>query len=152
MSSYNFDRSNDAQGPPSDGNGNTNTITINPDLSCGGGWICEHRWREIYNMVRFRNTAEGQPVSNWWDNGNNQVAFSRGNKAFLVINNDDFGLSQWFQTGLPQGQYCDVISGNLDQGRCTGTIITVEADGRAQITVTNAQEDPMVAIHVDAKL
>ncbi len=119
-------------------------------------------------MVRFRNAAEGQPVSNWWDNGNNQVAFSRGNKgkwkndsflqsillhlAFIVINNDDFGLSQWFQTGLPQGQYCDVISGNLDQGRCTGTVITVEADGRAQITVTNAQEDPMVAIHVDAKL
>ncbi len=120
-------------------------------------------------MVRFRNTAEGQSVQNWWDNGNNQIAFSRGNKgkrkewfiflidfivrlAFVVINNDDYGLSQWFQTGLPQGQYCDVISGNLDQGRCTGTVITVQGDGRAQITISNSQEDPMVAIHVDAKL
>jgi alpha-amylase len=54
---------------------------LNSDLSCGGGWICEHRWRQIYNMVRFRNTAEGQSVQNWWDNGNNQIAFSRGNKG-----------------------------------------------------------------------
>ena len=51
------------------------------DLSCGGGWICEHRWRQIYNMARFRNTAAFQPVQNWWDNGNNQIAFSRGNKG-----------------------------------------------------------------------
>ncbi len=72
--------------------------------------------------------------------------------AFIAINNDDYGLDQWLQTGLPQGQYCDVISGNLDQGRCTGRIIAVQGDGRAQITITNAQEDPMIAIHVDAKL
>lgn len=50
-------------------------------MTCGGGWVCEHRWRQIYNMVRFRNTAQFQPVQNWWDNGNNQIAFSRGNKG-----------------------------------------------------------------------
>ncbi len=72
--------------------------------------------------------------------------------AFIVINNDDYGLNQWFQTGLPQGQYCDVISGNLEQNRCTGKTITVQADGRASITISNLEEDPMVAIHVNAKL
>ncbi|CAF4582146.1 unnamed protein product, partial [Rotaria sp. Silwood2] len=122
------------------------------DLSCGGGWICEHRWRQIYNMVRFRNTAAFQPVQNWWDNGNNQIAFSRGNKAFIAINNDDHGLDQWLQTGLPQGQYCDVISGNLEQGRCTGKVITVQGDGQTKVTISNIEEDPMIAIHVDAKL
>ncbi|CAF1335032.1 unnamed protein product [Adineta steineri] len=152
MSSYNFDRNNDAQGPPSDSNGNTNSVPINADLSCGGGWVCEHRWRQIYGMVRFRNTASGQPVANWWDNGNNQIAFSRGNRAFIVINNDDSGLNQWFQTGLPQGQYCDVISGNVENGRCTGKTVTVEADGRAPISISNTEADPMVAIHVNAKL
>lgn len=30
MSSYNFDPSNDAQGPPSDASGNTNDVVINP--------------------------------------------------------------------------------------------------------------------------
>jgi hypothetical protein len=29
MSSYNFNRNNDAQGPPSDSNGNTNNVPIN---------------------------------------------------------------------------------------------------------------------------
>lgn len=123
-------------------------------------------------MVRFRNTAQGQPVQNWWDNGNNQIAFSRGNKgkkifavkflsslasissvAFLVINNDDDSqLNQWLPTGLPQGQYCDLISGNLDQGRCTGKTISVQGDGRAQFSISNTDVDPMVAITVDAKL
>lgn len=69
-----------------------------------------------------------------------------------MINNDDFGLSQSFQTGLPQGQYCDLITGNLAQGNCTGKIITVQNDGQAQITVSNNDEDPMVAITIDAKL
>lgn len=152
MSSYNFNRNNDAQGPPSDNNGNTKDVIINSDLTCGGGWVCEHRWRQIYNMVRFRNTAASQAVKNWWDNGNNQIAFSRGNKAFIAINNDDNPLNQWLQTGLPQGQYCDVISGNVEQGRCTGKTITVQADGRASIAVSNTDSDPMIAIHVDAKL
>ncbi|KFO26899.1 Pancreatic alpha-amylase [Fukomys damarensis] len=43
----------------------------------------------LKNMVAFRNVADGQPFSNWWDNGSNQVAFGRGNRAFIVINNDD---------------------------------------------------------------
>ena len=72
--------------------------------------------------------------------------------AFIAINNDDSGLNQWLQTGLPQGQYCDVISGNLDQGRCTGKVISVQGDGRAQLIISNTDQDPMVAIHVDAKL
>jgi len=152
MSSYNFNRNNDAQGPPSDSNGNTNNVIINSDLSCGGGWMCEHRWRQIYNMARFRNAAGFQPVQNWWDNGNNQIAFSRGSKAFIAINNDDNGLDQWLQTGLPQGQYCDIMSGNLEQGRCTGKVITVQGDGRTQITISNSEADPMIAIHVNAKL
>ena len=69
-----------------------------------------------------------------------------------MINNDDQGLNQWFQTGLAQGQYCDIISGYLEQGRCTGKIISVQADGRASITISNSEADPMIAIHINAKL
>lgn len=42
------------------------------------------------NMVHFRNVVSGQPHANWWDNGNNQVAFGRGNRGFIVFNNDDW--------------------------------------------------------------
>lgn len=41
-------------------------------------------------MVQFRNVVNGQPHANWWDNGNNQVAFGRGNRGFIVFNNDDW--------------------------------------------------------------
>jgi len=42
------------------------------------------------NMVIFRNVVDGQPFSNWWDNGSNQVAFGRGDRGFIVFNNDDW--------------------------------------------------------------
>nr|AAA98043.1 amylase [Aeromonas hydrophila] len=41
-------------------------------------WNSEQRRPQIMNMALFRNRTEGTPVSNWWDNGHNQVAFSRG--------------------------------------------------------------------------
>ena len=40
------------------------------------------------NMALFHNRTEGQPVNNWWDNGNNQIAFYRGDKGFVAINNE----------------------------------------------------------------
>ncbi|KAG5285028.1 hypothetical protein AALO_G00033260 [Alosa alosa] len=84
MSSYHWDRNfvngkdqNDWMGPPSHGDGSTKPVPINPDSTCGDGWVCEHRWRQIRNMVAFRNVVNGQHFTNWWDNGSNQIAFGR---------------------------------------------------------------------------
>lgn len=71
MSSFAFDTR--SQGPPHDGNYNTLSPTFGADGACNNGWVCEHRWRQTYNMVAFRNTIEGTSVANWWDNGDNQV-------------------------------------------------------------------------------
>lgn len=79
-------------GPPHDDNYNILPVTVNPNLSCGNGWVCEHRWRSIYNMVKFRNIAKNSPVTDWFDGGESaphQIAFTRGNVAFIAINNDD---------------------------------------------------------------
>ncbi|KAM5257258.1 pancreatic alpha-amylase isoform 5-T5 [Ctenodactylus gundi] len=158
MSSYRWQRNfqngkdvNDWIGPPNN-NGVTKEVTINPDTTCGNDWVCEHRWRQIRNMVVFRNVVDGQPFSNWWDNGSNQVAFGRGNKGFIVFNNDDWSLSTTLQTGLPGGTYCDVISGDKINGDCTGIKVFVSGDGRAHFSISNSAEDPFIAIHTDAKL
>ncbi|PIK42765.1 putative alpha-amylase 4N isoform X2 [Apostichopus japonicus] len=148
MSSFNFHGNTDA-GPPSDGSGNTDSPVINSDGTCAGDWMCEHRWRQIRNMVGFRNTAYGEQLTNWWDNGNQQIAFGRGNKAFIAINNDGYTLSETLQTGLPSGVYCDIITGDLDSGSCTGSTVSVDNSGYAYFNVING-EDPVVAIHVDA--
>ncbi|KAK7796337.1 hypothetical protein U0070_010074, partial [Myodes glareolus] len=40
-------------------------------------------------------------------------------------------LSKTLQTGLPAGTYCDVISGDKIDGKCTGTKVSVGSDGKA---------------------
>jgi alpha-amylase len=118
-----------------------------------GGWVCEHRFRPIGNMVRFRAaTMSSWSVNNWWDNGNNQIAFGRGSAGFVVINREGGTLSRTFQTGLPAGQYCNIISGDHSPalgGTCTGTVVTVDASGNAAITVAAYSA---AAIHVNAKV
>ncbi|KAH0618361.1 hypothetical protein JD844_017485 [Phrynosoma platyrhinos] len=150
---YGFTRDvNDWIGPPSNPDGSTKSVIINPDTTCGNDWVCEHRWRQIRNMVIFRNVVEGQAFTNWWDNNSNQVAFGRGNKGFIVFNNDDWNLSETLQTGLPSGTYCDIISGEKEGNSCTGIRIEVQGDGKAYFQISNSAEDPFVAIHVNAKL
>ncbi|MFB7560286.1 carbohydrate-binding module family 20 domain-containing protein [Streptomyces brevispora] len=89
-------------GPPNGG-------TVNACYS--DGWKCQHAWREIASMVGFRNTARGEAVTNWWDNGGDQIAFGRGSKAYVAINHEGSSLTRTFQTSLPAGDYCDIQSG-----------------------------------------
>ncbi len=103
-------------------------------------------------MAKFRNVADGQQVQNWWDNGFNQIAFSRGNKAFLAIKNDEKGMHVSLKSGMSSGSYCDIISGNKINGSCTGKVITVSNDGTIKIDISSDAEDPMIAIHAESKL
>ncbi|MEV0981376.1 carbohydrate-binding module family 20 domain-containing protein [Streptomyces sp. NPDC049915] len=103
------------------------------------GWKCQHAWREISSMVGFRNAARGEAVTDWWDNGGDQIAFGRGSKAYVVINHETSSLTRTFQTSLPAGDYCDVQSGKG---------VTVNASG--QFTATLGANTAL-ALHVGAK-
>ena len=76
----------------------------------------------------------------------NKAAWSRGGKGFIAISNE----GEWsgtFQTGMPAGQYCNVIQGCATSSGCVGDTITVNSDGSVSITVPSGDE-PMIAIHV----
>lgn len=103
------------------------------------GWKCQHAWPEVASMVKFRNTARGAEVTNWWDNGGNQIAFGRGDKAYVAINHESSSLARTFQTSLPAGDYCDVQSGKG---------VTVNSSG--QFTATLGA-NTAVALHVGAE-
>ena len=75
-----------------------------------------------------------------------QIAFSRGNKGFFAITNHG-SMTETLSTGLPAGDYCNVIQGCPTNNGCTGDIITVGGDGKAVIKITNPEE-PFLAIHV----
>ncbi|XP_046454250.1 alpha-amylase-like isoform X3 [Daphnia pulex] len=134
MSSYYF--TNTDQGPPSNGGYSTADVIINDDGSCGGGWVCEHRWNVMKKMVEFRNAVVGTSMENYWNNGN-AVAFSRGNKGFFAMAKQG-SMSESLQTGLPAGSYCNIIDD------CASSI-QVGADGMAQISINN-YEEPILAV------
>ena len=130
MSSYGF--SNGDQGPPSQ------SVYQNGSAECGGAWICEHRWDSIANMVDFRNVTDGTGVSGWWDNGNNQIAFNRGDKGFVAINREGGKLARTFSTFLPDGNYRNVAG--------DGSCVTVQG-GEVTLDIPAMQA---AALHVGA--
>jgi alpha-amylase len=147
MSSFAFDRSTAAGmalGPPSDNMGHTNSIYApgsktpncapDPHNPAAGSWVCQHRDAFVAPMLAFRKATVGaETITNFWDNGKDQVAFGRGAKGFVVINDEDTALSRAFTTGLPAGNYCDVIAGGLKAGACAGATVAVDATGMATI-------------------
>lgn len=139
-------------GPPADVNGTIITPSINATTEqCVNGWVCEHRWLPIRNMIRFRNVAATAPVSSWWDNGSNQIAFCRGTRGFVAFNNEADGskLKQKLFTCLPSGIYCDAITGELRNGKCSGAVVHVDENGEADISL--ASDVGALAIHVGVK-
>jgi alpha-amylase len=136
MSSYYFESTD--EGPPHNADFSTADVPINADGSCGGGWVCEHRWNAIAKMVRFRNAVAGTDIANYWNTGG-AVAMSRGNKGFFAMAKGG-SMSESLQTGLPAGSYCNIID------NCA-TNVNVGADGTAQITINN-YEEPILAICV----
>ncbi|GGZ10381.1 carbohydrate-binding module family 20 domain-containing protein [Streptomyces poonensis] len=117
-------------GPPSGGQ-------VNACYS--DGWKCQHAWNEISSMVAFRNTARGEAVTDWWDNGGDQIAFGRGSKAYVAINHEGSSLTRTFQTSLPSGDYCDVQSGKA-----------VTVNGSGQFTATLGAQTAL-ALHTGAR-
>ncbi|MEN3540503.1 carbohydrate binding domain-containing protein [Microbispora sp. ZYX-F-249] len=114
-----FTWSNKDGGPPS---ANGGFVT---DTNCSNGqWTCFDR--EMTGMVGFYNAVQGTSVGNWTDNGGNLIAFSRGDKGWVAINNENGSVTRTFTTGLPAGTYPNVAGGGS---------VTVNSGGTASVTV-----------------
>ncbi|KAK7486940.1 hypothetical protein BaRGS_00021756, partial [Batillaria attramentaria] len=128
MSSFEFDDYN--QGPPSNAGYSTR------DGYCQGGWVCEHRWRDIFKLVPFSNAVAGKDVNHVTAN-QDVVAFSRGrNGFFAMISGANF--SGELDTGLPPDDYCEELS-NCD------IILTVDENGKMQVDMRD-DYNPFIAI------
>ncbi|MBB3053039.1 alpha-amylase [Prauserella isguenensis] len=111
------------QAPPSNADG---TVT---DVDCGDeAWTCTTHDPAILGMVGWHNAVKGTQVQNWWSDGANLIAFNRGDKGFVTINNSDEEVTRWFDTGLPAGTYCDDVHDGCRR-------YTVNADGWTRITL-----------------
>lgn len=147
MSSFYFD--DPSQGPPQDSDGQIVSPGIDENGACTNGWVCEHRWNAIANMIKFRSVTDGTLVKSFTNIASNQISFCRGNQGFIAINNSNQNLNATLTACLPDGQYCDVISGDLVNGLCTGQTISVR-DGKARIQLASNSAG-VLAIHVGVK-
>ncbi|TQN31653.1 alpha-amylase [Haloactinospora alba] len=141
MSSFDFE--DPESGPPAASNGMTSPANCEDE-----DWVCEHRQQPVAGMVEFRSVAAGSGVTDWWDNGNDQVAFGRGENGFAVFNRGA-DLSRTFQTSLPEGTYCDVASGSVVDGRCTGETYEIDTGGVLSASVAS---DSVLGLHVGTRL
>jgi alpha-amylase len=131
------------------------------DATCSGGrepqtqyaagtWVCQHRWRAITGMVGWRAAVGGAAMTHAWDNGSDDaIAFGRGALGFVVVDAGTKPVRSTLVSDLPQGTYCDVVSGALVDGSCTGAQVVVGADGGVAVDVLPGTA---LAIHVGARL
>lgn len=153
MSSYAFDRTTQGgreAGPPGTGGVTSNVVCASSlETATAGLWVCEHRDPYIKGMVKFRSTVAGTAIENWWDNGANAIAFSRGDKGFVAINHESTTLGMPLATGLAAGTYCDVLTGGKVGSACVGTSVVVDGAGSATLSLG---PQTAIAIHLGAKL
>jgi alpha-amylase len=100
-------------------------------------------------MVAFRRLVAGTDINHWWDDGNGMIAFSRGDKGFVAINNEASPVAASVTSGLAPGVYCDLLTGGRGPTGCVGTTLAVDASGtvEVQLKATSA-----VAIDVAMRL
>ena len=147
-----FRFSNSDQAPPSaspfDGSGNP---LINQS------WDFIHRWSDISNMVAFRAVTSGQGVDNFVSGSGNQIAFGRGTKGFVAINNDSGAAwNASFASQLPAGTYCNVAHGVLNAAGtgCTSDSVVVGSNGIVSVNIpaNGGATVPAVALHANQKV
>ncbi|WP_427876456.1 type I pullulanase [Gardnerella sp. 2492-Sm] len=134
-SGYKFDKNDDGAPGATD-------ISVS-DVTCGkdSNWQCTQRWTSIRGMIGFYNAVQGAKVTNWQDDGDNNVAFSREKKGFLAINNSLDEKEVSYKTDLPDGEYCNVYAA----GDCSKTVKVAKGEVKTKIGAREA-----VALHVNA--
>lgn len=149
MSSYEF--SNNDQGPPIDENGGISSPHGNGS-DCLNGWVCEHRWPVIVNMIEFRRETTSQHLRRWQQFNEHKIAFCRGRVGLVVITVD--GSSEFNETVkacVPAGVYCDMVAGKDEWNNCKNIVI-VREDRTAQIHIATDAEYGMVVISIGSKV
>ncbi len=171
---------NDSMGPPSadppytTGSGPNTRPVYSDTQSAGdvpancsdtfedGKWVCEHRRPATSNLVGFRQVTHGEPVTDWWSNANNHIAFGRGAKGFVALNREASTQVITYQTSLPQGVYCNIARYDFISAtsQCVYPASTTPVPASEHITVTASNQivnfslasNSALAIHIHARV
>jgi alpha-amylase len=87
-------------------------------------------------MVGWHNAVGTAQRANFWTDGDNVIAFSRGNRGWAAFNNGTSPATVTVQTGLSKGSYCDVVTSQASGSGCTNGATPVHVDSHGMATVT----------------
>lgn len=154
MSSYNFSYDNMDEGPPMDENEKILSVSAAGIGSCENGWICEHRWKPIVEMVKFRVNVFGTAITKWRLFEPSTVGFCREDKGFVTFSSENFEclIEKPVFVCVPPGDYCDVIAGNDENGNCL-SVIEVDSERKAVLRKRNeSNNNGVIAFHVGSRI
>lgn len=116
----------------------TSVPDVDFDEACStntGDWNCQQRWTSTRGMIAFHNYVHGEPVTAMQTDDNKQdlIAFSRGGKGFVAINNTAEDEAVSYSTTMPDGVYCDVYAVQ----DCSKTVTV--SGGKVNVTIPALQ-------------
>lgn len=141
MSSYQF--SDFGEGPPRLAVHSDQGTDRCGDIKGNTGWVCEHRWKQITNMVAWRNNVTGKSMTAFQGKDDDTLAFCRGPNGCVALNrNPEEPWHAILMLTLPPGSYCDVLRSD-EPATCQPVV--VDAKGMAKVMVPPLGA---VALHV----
>ena len=140
---FTFSTSATGQSPPAASNGSIS------DTNCSNGaWQCSTQSTAIKGMVAWHNAVRSVTgVADFTSTSSSVIGFHRGALGWIGLNDSGSASTASYPTGLPDGSYCDRITGGATGSGCAGTTVAVSG-GRASVTIPAGSA---VAIDVNAR-
>ena len=113
-----------------------------------GAWVCQHAWPLVAGVTGWRAVVGPAGPDSTTAVDGRVVTFARGELGWLAANGNAEPVTATYATGLLPGSYCDVASGAVNDGECTGSTIQIDDDGDATVTIPAKSA---VALHVGAR-
>lgn len=111
LSDYKWDDGHNDDGAPGATVASVPDVDMNKECSTNNSaWNCEQRWTSTRGMISFHNYVGDAEVTDWQDDGGDNIAFSRDDRGFIAINNGKKEKDVTYTTSLADGEYCDVYA------------------------------------------
>lgn len=142
LSDYKWDDGHNDDGAPGATAASVPDVDMNKECSTNNSaWNCEQRWTSTRGMIAFHNYVGDAEVTDWQDDGGDNIAFSRDDRGFIAINNGKKEKDVTYTTSLADGEYCDVYA-TMD---CSKTVTVKGGKVETKVPARSA-----IALHAGA--
>lgn len=126
-----------------------NGVSGPKDSYADGEGVCTEAWTAIAGLLELRRSAGDAPRLAGVSDGD-VYGYERDERALLLVNPSGEDADATVSAGLPDGEYCDVVSGGAGAASasgCAGATVTVSGGDLA----TTVPAEGAVALHVGAR-